>query len=384
MIMSIPKGVEIKRKPHKVTWTAEAAQKGGFPHHMLKEIHEQSRVLGTQIATQDTSIEKLGKVMAEASKIVLVAAGTAHYASLNAYHTFPKFGGPIVLPCIAAEWNTVAPLVDNDTVVLAVSQSGETLDTMKAVKDAKERGARISSIVNVTGSSLTTISDDVVYIHAGPEIGVAATKTYTAQSLAVWRIANSLLKHTQELDNQEIAAFDTALENISRSVNRIIRNNEAKARDLSNWFSSKSSSFYLGRGISHGTALEGALKMKEISYIHAEAYPAGESKHGPIALVEEDYPVVFTIPTDETRDKMMGSVQEMTARGARTLGIIEEGDNEMKATLSHYFSIPTGFSEYLSPIAYIIPQQLLAYYTSTKRRFNPDRPRNLAKSVTVE
>ncbi len=382
-ILSILKGEVVKRKPHKVTWTAEAAQKGGFPHHMLKEIHEQSTVLSTQQATQGQTFERLGKIMVEASKIIVVAAGTAHYASLNAYHTFPRLGGPIVLPCIAAEWDTISPVVDEDTVVLAVSQSGETLDTIQAIKDAKARGSRISSVINVTGSSLSTISDDVAYIHAGPEIGVAATKTYTAQTYSIWRIARSIANYTGSLDSNELKEFDEAISGISKTINTVIRKNEAKTRDLSNWFSKKNSAFYLGRGISHISALEGALKMKEISYIHAEAYPAGESKHGPIALVEDDYPVVFTIPKDSTRDKMMGSVQEMAARGATTIGIIEEDDKEMIETLSHYFTIPKGFSNYLSTIATIIPQQLLAYYTSTTRGYNADRPRNLAKSVTV-
>ncbi|MHA2251142.1 MAG: glutamine--fructose-6-phosphate transaminase (isomerizing) [Candidatus Kariarchaeaceae archaeon] len=383
-IINLLSGQKINRKPHSVTWNAEAAQKGGFPHHMLKEIHEQSRVLGNQLSTQEDVFDILGTTMANADKVILVAAGTAHYASLNAYYTFPKYGGPLVIPCVAAEWDSVKPLVDENTIVLAVSQSGETLDTMKAVKDAKQKGARISSIVNVTGSSLTSISDDVVYIHAGPEIGVAATKTYSAQSLAIWRIARSIAAYTGVLNNDELAEFDRAINGLSKTVNLLVRNNEAKARDLSKWFSRKTSAFYLGRGISYSTALEGALKMKEISYIHAEAYPAGESKHGPIALVENDYPVVFTIPQDGQRAKMMGSVQEMSARGATTIGIVEKGDQEMINTLTHSFIVPNGYSNYLSPIAYQIPQQLLAYYTATNRGYNPDRPRNLAKSVTVE
>ncbi|MHA2170093.1 MAG: glutamine--fructose-6-phosphate transaminase (isomerizing) [Candidatus Kariarchaeaceae archaeon] len=383
-ILKLPEAKAITREPHHVTWSAEAAQKGGFPHHMLKEIHEQSRVLETQLRTQDDIIARIAQKIASAKKIVTVAAGTAYYASLNLYHTIPRYGGPLVIPSIAAEWDAINPIIDEDTVVIAVSQSGETLDTMKAVKDAKTRGAKIISVVNITGSSLTRISDDVVYIHAGPEIGVAATKTFTAQSLALWRLAYNLAEFTGQLDPDELTSFHTAFNTLSRGVNRIIRINEATTRDLATWFSQKSSAFYLGRGISHISALEGALKMKEISYIHAEAYPAGESKHGPIALIEDDYPVVFTIPSDHTRDKMMGSVQEMMARGARTIGIIEEDDKEMKTTLDHYFSIPKGFSEYLSTLTYVVPQQLFAYYTSKNRGYNPDRPRNLAKSVTVE
>ena len=383
-IISLPSQEPVERNPHEVTWTADAAQKGGFPHHMLKEIHEQPRVIATQLATQQKQFEELGEIITHASKIILVGAGTAYYASLTAFYTFVKMGGPIVVPCIAAEWDTVSDLVDDKTLVIAVSQSGETLDTIKAVKDGKAKGCKLLSVVNVTGSSLTHVSDYVAYIHAGPEIGVAATKTYVSLALALWRIGFNLAKFTGKLNQREMSEFQQALQSISSVVADLIRKYEAKARDLAKWMSTKNSAFYLGRGISYGTALEGALKMKEISYIHAEAYPAGESKHGPIALVEEDYPVIFTIPNDHNRSKMMGSVQEMKARGATVIGIIEEGDDQMKDTLDDYFEIPKGFSRFLSNIAYIIPQQLFAYYTSRNKGHNPDLPKNLAKAVTVE
>ncbi|OLS24795.1 MAG: Glutamine--fructose-6-phosphate aminotransferase [isomerizing] [Candidatus Heimdallarchaeota archaeon LC_2] len=377
-------GEKIQREPHKVTWTAEAAQKGGYPHFMLKEIHEQPKVIATQLSTQTDIFQTIGKVVNEASKVIVVAAGTAHYASLNAYYTFSQFGGPLVIPCVAAEWDAVKHLVDENTVVMAVSQSGETLDTIKPIKDAKSRGATIVSIVNVAGSSLTQFSDYIAYIHAGPEIGVAATKTFTAQSVAVWRIAYELAKLNNALDKDELNEFQNAFDNLSSVANQIIRVNEAKARDLAKWFSTKSSAFYLGRNLAFVSALEGALKMKEIAYIHCEAYPAGESKHGPIALIVDDYPVVFTIPNDKTRTKMIGSVQEMSARGAYTIGIIEEGDVEMKSMLDQYFEIPKGYSKFLSSIIYTIPQQLMAYYTSVVLGNDPDYPANLAKVVTVE
>ena len=374
----------MERKPRRVTWTAEAAQKAGFPHFMLKEIHEQPKILQTQLSTQKTDFENLGKIIYNSNRVLLVAAGTAHYASLNAHQTFSQFGGPITIPTIAAEWDTIKHIVDEDTLVLAVSQSGETLDTIKAIKDAKEHNATIASVVNVTGSSITELSDHVVYIHAGPEIGVAATKTFSAQSLAIWRLSFEIAKLSGNIDSNELSQFQLAFQQLGPSINQFIRSNEAKINNLSQWFKTKSSSFYLGRGTGYIAALEGALKMKEISYIHAEAYPAGESKHGPIALVEKDFPIVFSIPNDNTRQKMMGSVQEMNAREATTIGIIEETDKEMKSVLNHYFEIPSTFNNYLSPIIYNIPQQLLAYYTSSNRGYNPDMPRNLAKSVTVE
>jgi glucosamine--fructose-6-phosphate aminotransferase (isomerizing) len=376
-------GKKIAREPHKVTWTAEAAQKGGYPHFMLKEIHEQPKVISTQLATQADTFETIGRVINEAGKVIVVAAGTAHYASLNSYYTFSQYGGPLVIPCIAAEWRSVSHLVNSETVVLAVSQSGETLDVILPIKDAKSKGATVISIVNVAGSSLTQMSDYVAYIHAGPEIGVAATKTFTAQSLAVWRIAIEIAKLNKTMDETELNEFQQTFDGLSNAVNQIIRLNEAKARDLSKWFSKKSSAFYLGRNIAFVSAREGALKMKEIAYIHCEAYPAGESKHGPIALIEEDYPVVFTIPNNDERTKMIGAIQEMAARGAYTIGIIEEGDKELQGILNQYFEIPKGFSRYLSPILYNIPQQLLAYYTATTLGYDADYPKNLSKTVTV-
>ncbi|MHA2503544.1 MAG: glutamine--fructose-6-phosphate transaminase (isomerizing) [Candidatus Kariarchaeaceae archaeon] len=377
-------GKKVERRPHEVTWDAEAAQKGGFPHFMLKEIHEQAKVLETQLKTQVEIFDEAADIISKAEKVVMVAAGTAYYASLTALHTFPQLAKKVVIPAISAEWNSVSPIVDERTVIIAVSQSGETLDTIKAVKDGKANGATLIAVVNVTGSTLTQIADLTLYIHAGPEIGVAATKTFVAQSYAIWRIAYALAKRNASLSDDELTEFEAAINNLPKTVGEIVRHTEAQARDLAKWFTTKTSAFYLGRGISQIVAFEGALKMKEISYIHAEGYPAGESKHGPIALVEDDYPVVFTIPNDITRDKMMGAVQEMAARGATTVGVIEKDDEEMKETLSHYFEIPKGYSKYCSTIAYIIPQQLMAYYTSVLRGENPDRPRNLAKSVTVE
>ncbi|MHA2100467.1 MAG: glutamine--fructose-6-phosphate transaminase (isomerizing), partial [Candidatus Kariarchaeaceae archaeon] len=223
-------GKKIAREPHKVTWTAEAAQKGGYPHFMLKEIHEQPKVISTQLATQADTFETIGRVINEAGKVIVVAAGTAHYASLNSYYTFSQYGGPLVIPCIAAEWRSVSHLVNSETVVLAVSQSGETLDVILPIKDAKSKGATVISIVNVAGSSLTQMSDYVAYIHAGPEIGVAATKTFTAQSLAVWRIAIEIAKLNKTMDETELYEFQQTFDGLSNAVNQIIRLNEAKAR----------------------------------------------------------------------------------------------------------------------------------------------------------
>jgi len=374
----------IVRKSHEVTWDAEAAQKGGYPHFMIKEIHEQEKVLRVQLKTQNENIELAANMIQKANKVILVAAGSAYYASLNAYYNFINLANKVVIPCVAAEWSSIENIVDENSIIISVSQSGETLDTIKAIKSAKTKGAKIIAVVNVVGSTLTQISDLNLYIHSGPEIGVAATKTFSSQSLMIWRIGFELAKINGSLTDTELKKFENNLKDIPKKISEIIKRNEAKIRDISNYMYEQKSAFYLGRDISLISAYEGALKIKEIAYIHAEGYPAGESKHGPIALIEDGFPVVFTIPKDYTRDKMMGSVQEMAARGALTIGIIEEGDDEMIEVLDHYIEIPKGYSKFVSSIAYNIPLQLLAYYTSVKRGLNPDRPRNLAKSVTVE
>ncbi len=383
-ILNLVTGETVLRKPKEINWSAESAQKGGFPHFMLKEIHEQPKVLKTQLVTQEDQLDKVAEKIIDADKIVVVAAGTAYYAAMPAYYLFPKIAKKVVIPVISAEWDNISPIVDENTVVIASSQSGETLDTIRAVKDAIEKKATIVAVVNVVDSTLTRYADHVIYIHTGPEIGVAATKTYSGLNLAIQRLAYHVAQKTQSLSDNELEEFHQAIMNLPETIETVIRKHEIKAKELSKWFKNKQSAFYLGRGPSFITACEGALKMKEIAYVHAEAYPAGESKHGPIALIEDGFPVVFTIPNDETRRKMMGSVQEMKARGAVAIGIIEEGDEEIKGVLDHYFEIPKGYSRYLSSILYEIPQQMLAYYTATLKGFDPDKPRNLSKSVTVE
>ena len=249
------------------------------------------------------------------------------------------------------------------------------MDTIMAVKHAKELGATILAAINVIGSTITRHSDEILYLYAGPEIGVAATKTYTAQTLAMWDIGLEIGKLSGELDNNEYEEARGLYRNIPNVVRQTIVRNESRANHIASWFAKKNSGFYLGRGLNVQTAKEGALKMKEIAYIHTEAYPAGESKHGPIALVEEDYPVVFVVPKDQTRSRMISNIMEMKARGATAIVVIEEGDKEIE--------IPKGYSEILSTIPYVVPCQLLAYYASVRKGLDCDRPRNLAKAVVV-
>ena len=374
----------IQRKPHTIDWNPIEAEKLGYPHFMLKEIHEQPAVLKKQLQTQVDEFNYANDLINGAEKIIVIAAGTAYHAALSAYYSISKIAKKVVLPCIAAEWDSVAHLADKKTLIIACSQSGETLDTIKATKSAIKNKAKILSIVNVYNSTLTRLSDHVIYIHSGPEIGVAATKTYLALDYAVWRIALTLAESTNSLSNHELSLFRETINSIPAVVKMMIQTYEAKAREISKWLQNCSSIYYLGRGKSYASAREGALKMKEIAYIHAEGYPAGESKHGPIALVEDGFPVIFIAPKDETRNKIVGSIQEMKARGAVTIGIIEEDDEELKVMFDHYFEVPKGSSQYVSTIPYQIPLQFLAYFTSVIKGYNPDKPRNLAKSVTVE
>ncbi|MFW9851504.1 MAG: glutamine--fructose-6-phosphate transaminase (isomerizing) [Candidatus Thorarchaeota archaeon] len=382
-IIDLKTGEQITRKPYTVSWKPEMAQKAGFPHFMLKEIHEQPNTLADYIRIKQPSVLKIAEKVYEAEKIFLLAAGTAHYSTLTGQNLIRKYAKKPCSSVIASEFEVIKSLIDSDTVILPVSQSGETMDTIMAIKDSRELGAKVLSVVNIVGSTVTRHSDEVVYLYSGPEIGVAATKTYTAQTLAMWDIGLELGKISGEVDNDEYKNYRRSFNNIPRTVKQTIVHNEARANHIASWFAKKSSSFYLARSLNLQTAREGALKMKEIAYIHSESYPAGESKHGPIALVEEDYPVVFVTPQDHTRKLIVGNIMEMKARGATAIAVLEEGDKEMEELVKWKFEVPKGYSEMFSTIPYVVPLQLLAYYTAVRRGFSPDQPRNLSKSVTV-
>jgi glucosamine--fructose-6-phosphate aminotransferase (isomerizing) len=382
-IIDLKTGETITRKPYTVSWKPEMAQKAGFPHFMLKEIHEQPNTLADYIRIKQPSVLKIAEKIYDADKIFLLAAGTAHYSTLTGQNLIRMYAKKPCSSVIASEYEVIKSLVDENTVIVPVSQSGETMDTIMAIKEARELGAKILSAVNIVGSTITRHSDEVVYLYAGPEIGVAATKTYTAQTLAMWDIGLELGKISGELDVDEYKRFRESFNDIPAIVKQTIVHNEARANHIASWFAKKNSSFYLARSLNLQTAREGALKMKEIAYIHSEAYPAGESKHGPIALVEEDYPVVFVTPQDQTRKLIVGNIMEMKARGAATIAVLEEGDKELEELVKWKFEIPKGYSEALSTIPYIVPLQLLAYYTAVRRGYSPDQPRNLAKAVTV-
>ncbi len=374
---------EIIRKPHIVSWKPEMAQKAGFPHFMLKEIHEQPSSLADYIRIKQPSLNRIADKLYNAEKIFLLAAGTAHYSTLTGENLIRKYAKKPASSIVASEYESISALIDENTVILPVSQSGETMDTIMAIKHAKELGATILSAVNVIGSTITRHSDEVLYLYAGPEIGVAATKTYTAQTISMWDIGLELGKLSGEINDSEYNQSRELYQKIPTVIKQTIVRNEARTNHVASWFAKKNSSFYLGRNLNLQTAREGALKMKEIAYIHSEAYPAGESKHGPIALVEDDYPIVFVTPNDHTHKRIIGNIMEMKARGATAIAVLEEGDKDIGELAKWKLEIPKGYSDIMSTIPYVIPLQLLAYYTAVKRGYSPDMPRNLSKSVTV-
>ncbi len=372
-------GMRIDKKPITVSWKAEMAQKGGFPHFMLKEIHEQPTVVRNAL-TSLKEVDKAAKLIMDSSIIYIVAAGTSYHAGLAGQYMITKYSRKPVFTYIASEFQYSNPVLGEDTLTIFISQSGETMDTLKSLRFAREHGSKTLAIVNIVGSTIARESDHVIYIRAGPEIGVAATKTFTGQLTVLACIAHSLA----EMNGYENNVLLEKLKSLPNILGYITKRVEPIAKKEAELIHRIDSCYFLGRGISLATALEGALKLKEISYIHAEGYPAGESKHGPISLVEDGFPVIFVAPNDESREKIVGNIMEMRARGARIIAVHEEGDSEIKKLSDRSIPMPKGYSNILSPIPYVVPLQFLAYYTAVRRGYDPDKPRNLAKSVTVE
>ncbi|MFX0013508.1 MAG: glutamine--fructose-6-phosphate transaminase (isomerizing) [Promethearchaeota archaeon] len=378
-------GYRIQPNPVIISWTAESAQKSGYPHFMLKEIHEQPIALKNTLNIDSATIEKASNKILQAERIIFLACGTSYHAGLTGYNQFQRILGKKPLyKVIASEYKTYENLVDKDTLIIAISQSGETLDVMKSVSPARNLGASIISIANVIDSSIPRLSHIALYTKAGPEIGVAATKTHTAQVTLLARLALQLEYDAGLLNTTEYSQTVNNLVTKTPQITRtIINQNEFKAKRLASLISNQRHAYFLARGLNMPVALEGALKLKEISYIHAEAFPAGESKHGPIAIVEPGFPVIIIAPNDWTAKKMLSSTEEMRARGAYIISVTEGYHNIINRS-DYSFSLPTAFIPQLRPVTHILPLQMLAYYAAVRRGFDPDKPKNLAKTVTVE
>jgi len=375
----------VKREPQLIDWNPEMAEKQGYPHFMLKEIHEQPICLKNSLRLQDQYLELITTFLDRAGEVFLVACGTSYHACLAASYMFSKLAFLATHPVIASEFVEQHGRSANiDSTFLFVSQSGETADTLGAVEHARLRAATVLGLTNVIGSTLTRVSRVYVCQQSGPEIGVAATKTFTTQLSVLAQLALRLAKKRGKISHEEIEQLEEQLEQIPEIAETIVRTREEQIVQLAKKYRDKKCFFFLGRGISSATALEGRLKLLEIAYVPSIAFPAGESKHGPISLIEPGFPVIFICPRDGTRKTVVGNIMEMKARGASIIAIIEEGDEEIRSLADDYVEIVKGMPEVLSPILYVIPLQLFAYYMAVEKGYDPDMPRNLAKSVTVK
>ncbi|MFN6085321.1 MAG: glutamine--fructose-6-phosphate transaminase (isomerizing), partial [Fluviicola sp.] len=369
----------------------EALEKGGYENFMLKEIHEQPRSIKDCFRGRLNAEEgwvSLGGVkdyeqkMIAAQRIVMVACGTSWHACLVGEYLFEDLARINVEVEYASEFRYRNPIINENDIVIAVSQSGETADTLAALELAKSKGATILGVCNVVGSSISRITDAGSYTHAGPEIGVASTKAFTAQVTVLTLMALSLAHKKGTISESKFRTMLSELELIPEKVQKILDKN-AEIEQIAGIYQGAQNALYLGRGSSFPVALEGALKLKEISYIHAEGYPAAEMKHGPIALIDEEMPV-FVIATQGTSyEKVVSNIQEVKARKGKIIAVVTEGDKEVKSMADHVIEIPDT-DEHLVPLLATIPFQLLSYHIAVMRGCNVDQPRNLAKSVTVE
>jgi glucosamine--fructose-6-phosphate aminotransferase (isomerizing) len=383
-LLQIESGEEVTREPFTVEWTTETALKGGFPHFMLKEIHEQPSSVRNALLTQSIYLDLMASAISKAKKIFLLACGTSYHACLAAAYAFSNLAKVATTPVVASEFiDSYGALLDKDTVVLAVSQSGETADTLSAVRGAKDRGATVLGISNTMGSTLTRLSDVYIGQNSGPEIGVAATKTFTAQLSILIKIAVALARKREVIRESELKAIEEGFSQLPEWISILLSTQQELVKSIVEKYSDRVSFCFLGRGVSVATALEGRLKLLELSYLPAIAYPAGESKHGFISVVEEGYPVIFVAPKDESYPKIAGNVMEMKARGARIISIVDEADDDISRLSDEVIRVPSGVPSLLSPIICILPLQLFAYYLAVRKGYDPDFPRNLAKSVTV-
>jgi len=383
----------IEKSPaiQKLEMSLEAIEKGGFDHFMLKEIYEQPQVIADALRGRMNAREgwiKLGGVdeyinrINNADRFIITACGTSWHSGLIAEYLIEELARVNVEVEYASEFRYRNPIITPSDVVIAISQSGETADTLAAIELAKERQALIYGICNVIGSSIARVSHAGSYTHAGPEIGVASTKAFTAQVTILTLLALQLASHKGALPTSKIREILYELENLPKKVEQSLKLDK-QIQEIAAIYKDAPNFLYLGRGLNFPVALEGALKLKEISYIHAEGYPAAEMKHGPIALIDEEMPVVFLATNQSAYEKIISNIQEVKARKGKVIAIVNEGDTEMQHLADHVIKIPAT-EEVLSPLLTIVPLQLLSYHIAILRGTNVDQPRNLAKSVTVE
>jgi glucosamine--fructose-6-phosphate aminotransferase (isomerizing) len=377
-----------QREPKIITWSAVQAEKGGFKHFMLKEIHEQPRAVADTLVgridleNDDVRLDGVELDVAKLKRIVFVACGTSYHASLVGEFLIEQLARIPVEVDLASEFRYRDPIVGPGDLVVAVSQSGETLDTMEAVREAKRKGATVLAISNVLESAIPRLADHAFYTHAGPEIGVASTKAFTTQLVAMTLLAIYLGRRTGKLTRERARELLGELVQLPQKLRDVV-DSGAHLQVLARRYGQANGFLFLGRGAQHPIALEGALKMKEISYIHAEGYAAGEMKHGPIALIDEHLPVVVLVPRGPFYDKIVSNLAEVRARQGKVLAVATRGDNDIGGHVDDVVLVPDTALE-LQPILTVLPLQLLSYYVADCKGTDIDQPRNLAKSVTVE
>lgn len=385
-------GAAITKKPTRITWDPVSAVKGQYRHFMQKEIYEQPQSIQSTIrgridfTSGKVNLEDLKLTPGEAAaidRIIIVACGTSAYAGQVGRFIIEKLARVKVSVDYASEFRYRDPVIDDKTVVLAISQSGETVDTLAAMEEAKSKGAKLWSIVNAQGSMIHHTSDGAILMHAGPEIGVASTKAFTTTITDLFLLGMYLGQLRGALSDEQSFELAAALAHLPELAGKVLADGYNDYETLANLYHKREHFLFLGRGVNYPIALEGALKLKEISYIHAEGYPAGEMKHGPIALIDENMPVVCLAPQDNVYDKMMSQIEQVHSRGGTVISLVNEGDENLAGKSHHVLTIPSTHP-LLTPIIAVIPMQLLAYHIAVRRGADVDQPRNLAKSVTVE
>ncbi|MCX6158084.1 MAG: glutamine--fructose-6-phosphate transaminase (isomerizing) [Ignavibacteriota bacterium] len=383
--------VKIYREAHKVDFLLEEIEKSGFDHFMLKEICEQPETIQNTYRGRinfDTGIAKLGGLdsvfekMLKAKRFIITACGTAWHAALVGEYMLEQFCRIPVEVEYASEFRYRRPIIDEDDVVILISQSGETADTLAALREAKKFGATTIGIINVIGSTIAREVDAGTYVHAGPEIGVASTKAFTSQVMSLALITLMIAAEKNTISKESLIEIATELKNIPGKIKKMIDSKD-DYKKVAEAFKDANNALYLGRGFNFPVALEGALKLKEISYIHAEGYPAAEMKHGPIALIDENMPVVFIAPQDRTYDKIISNIEEVKARKGKIIALASDDDENINSYADYVLRVPKTLALF-APILNVIPLQFLSYYVAAARGCDVDQPRNLAKSVTVE
>ncbi len=380
----------VNKEIYHVTWNADAAEKGGYEHFMLKEIHEQPKAIKDTLTSRVVKGQKINldsitltkEQIAEIDKIYIVACGTAYHAGVVGKNLIEKLAKIPVEIDVASEFRYREPLITDKTLMIVISQSGETADTLAALRLAKSENARVIGVTNVVGSAVSRESDDVLYTWAGPEVAVASTKAYVTQLIAMYIIALYLAESKESIRSTEIEKIKSELLNLSEKTVEVL-NDKEKIKEFAKKICMDKDMYFLGRGLDYAVAMEGSLKLKEISYIHSEAYAAGELKHGPIALIEDDTTVIALATQEHLFDKMLSNIKEVKTRGAKVIAIAMEGHDVIEKTVDEAMYIPR-VMPIVAPILSVIPLQLLSYYISIEKGCDVDKPRNLAKSVTVE